>query len=161
MLRKFILLVSHQESNSSLKAMMLFFGLLIFTAIFGTLLCGLWYGHFTVRDTQLEGLETSAILEEKYTDNVNQYIHYWFTYRFTTRDDDTYLSSIEVSAEIYTQYEVNTVLLLRYQAENPSFNSLDILNTDLNQNLRSMLILSAVVIGFVMILSVSLYRSAW
>lgn len=139
--------------------MILFFGLLLFTVIFGAMLCGLWYRHFTLRTTQLEGIETSAILEEKYIEQINQYEHYWFSYRFTTLDDEMYLSSVEVSAEIYTAYEVNAIFNLRYQSQNPSFNSLQILDTDLNDNLRLMLGLSVIVISFISVLAVSLYRS--
>lgn len=150
--------LSYHESHSSLKAMILFFGLLLFTGIFGTTLCGLWYEHFTLRTTQLNGIQTSAILEEKYVDDSRQETQYWFSYRFATLNDDTYLSSVQVSAEIYSQYEQGTILNLRYQSANPTFNSLEILNTDLDDNFWSMIQLSAIVIGFISILGVSLFR---
>ena len=137
--------------------MIIFFGLLFFVAIFGSLLCGLWYGHFTTRSTQLTGIQTTAILEEKFTEGSRQ-TRYWFTYRFTTLSDETYLSSIEVSEAIYLQYELGDTLRLRYQANNPSFNSLEILYTDLNLSLWSVIGLSVLVIGITTVLGISFVR---
>ncbi len=134
--REDIAKLSYQESHTSLKAMIIFFGLLFFVAIFGSLLCGVWYGHFTTRSTQLAGIETTALLEEKFIDDSRQR-SYWFTYRFTTLSDDTYLSSVKVNETTYNQYHVGSQLLLRYQANNPTFNSLEILHTDLNTSLWS------------------------
>lgn len=150
--------MSYQESHTSLKAMIVFFGLLFFVAIFGTLLCGLWYGHFTTRSTQLAGIQTTTLLEEKFIDNSRQQATYWFTYRFTTLSNDTYLSSVEVNQTIYAQYEVGSRLLLRYQATNPSFNSLEILYTDLRASLESVITLSVLVIAITTVLGMSLLR---
>jgi len=131
------------ENRVTPKTLLLFFSFLVFSAVFGTLLCGLWLSHFTMRDVLINGLQTDAILEDKYQDADQRF---WLKYRFTTLTDDTYLSSIEVTQNHYQAYAIGDNLPMRYAPANPNFNALDLLGDDVRRDVWGMLRLSLFVI---------------
>ncbi len=138
-----------ERHHNFIRTLILFIGFLIFTAVFGTLLCGMWYGQLTLQSIQTKGLQTDALLQNKYRDDANRF---WLTYRFTTLTDDTYVSSIDVAEAHYQAYEIGDLLSMHYLAHNPEFNALDILSEDIRANALPMIGLSL----FVMILAVIL-----
>ena len=138
-----------------MRTLILFFGFLIFTAVFGTLLCGMWYGQLTLQSIQNIGLQTDALLQNKYKDEDGQF---WFSYRFTTLSDDSYISSIDVSEIYYEEYEPGDLLSMHYLEHNPEFNALDILAEDIQANIFSMIGLSLFVIILSIILAIAWMR---
>ena len=144
-----------ERHHNLIRTLILFFGFLIFTSIFGTLLCGLWYNQLTMQSLLTKGFQTDALLENKYRDEDNRF---WFAYRFTTLTDDTYLSSIIVSETFYQDYEPGEMLPLHYLPERPGFNSLDMLSEDIQANARSMIGLSLFVIVISIVLAIAWLR---
>ena len=144
-----------ERHHSFIQTLILFFGFLIFTAVFGSLLCAMWYSQFTMQSVLSEGFQTDALLENKYVDEDGQF---WLTYRFTTLTDDTYLSSIAVSETLYEEYEPGDLVSMHYLAQNPELNALDILSEDIQANVPSMIGLSLFVIVLIIILAIAWMR---
>lgn len=122
-----------ERHHSFMRTLIIFFACLIFIVVFGTLTCGLWYNQQTMQSVLTEGFQTDALLENKYSDENNRF---WLSYRFTTLTDDTYSSAIEVPEMLYNEYTIGTVLPMRYLAENPEFNALDIFADEINADSR-------------------------
>lgn len=134
------------EPDASLvvpKTILSFFGFLVFTAFAGTLLCALWLNLLPVRSALQAGIETQAILHEKYVDEDG---NYHFRYYFETANGNIYQSSIEVNQASYQAYESGVILPMRYLATNPDSNVLILLENDIQASYRFLLILSLLVI---------------
>lgn len=136
-----------ERHHSFIRTLIIFFACLIFIVVFGTLSCGLWYNQQTMQSVLTEGFQTDALLENKYIDENNRF---WLNYRFTTLTDDTYLSAIEVPEILYNEYAIGIALPMRYLAENPEFNALDIFADEINGDSRPIIQFSF----FVAILSI-------
>lgn len=127
----------YREPKSTFRAMVSLIALLLFTLIFGSLLCGLWFSHMNIRVALNKGLDNHATLENKEILAAQDgSLEYWFTYHFTTETGDTYQSSIEVSQSTYDNYTAGDSLAMRYSPDNPRYNTLLLMQEDI-QNIQS------------------------
>lgn len=113
------------------------------TLVFAILLGDLWVSHLTIRNVLVDGLQTEAVLEEKYRDDEERF---WLRYRFTTLSDDTYLSAIEVNQMDYIDYTIGESLPMRYAPNNPNHNALDLLEDEIRREMWDILRLSIILI---------------
>jgi|GEM_PF-6651639 len=124
------------------NTLLFFFGFLVFTAVSGSLLCGLWVNISSIQSVLQNGTETDAVLSEKYVDDAGQY---WFSYHFETANGNIYHSSIQVNESSYHSYEAGDILPMRYVPTNPGSNVLTLLESDIQGNSRLLAGLSVLV----------------